>query len=880
MARRRLYHPSASVSPVVVLPAGTLTFVLTDLEGSTRTWDTRPLEMREAMVRHDEIVYGAVQRHAGTMVESGRAGDSVLAVFRTARDAASCALELQRAFRAAEWPGGLDLKVRIALHTGEVELRGGHYFGPPLNRCARVLALCHGGQILATQATVELLTEDPLPDLELSDLGLHKLKDLRRSERVHQLTDRTRPERFPPLHARPAYRTNLPILLTSFVGRQRELDELRRLMRTSRLLTLTGTGGSGKTRLAKQLAVEVADEVAGGAWFVELAPVSDPRLVARAVANTLDVEEQPGRPLIETLVEHCAERAMLLLLDNCEHLLLACAALATTLLASCPQLRIVATSREALNVGGEVTWRVPPLAGADAQRLFFDRARSRAGGLAPTDANTRAIDAICHRLDGIPLAIELAAARTAMMPLDEILRRLDRGLAVLTGGDRTASKRQQTLEAAIDWSYELLSEGERSLLRRLSIFAGHFSLDAAEAVCADEALPADSILEHLSQLVAKSLVQPVDDQYACLATIRAYARAKLAATDETAALRRAHATYFLDVARSRRPGALAAWLDRLEQDIDDLREALQWCVSADPQMGVQFAVVLYEFGLLRGYTREARALLEALLAALPASSADRPRVMLDLGVFAYTAGDFEVASARISEGLAGARAADDRELLSRGLVFQGNVALAAGQTERAKAALDEALTIARETRSARREAEALHHLGSLALVRGDRTHAHARFTQSLERRRSSGMADETGTTLMLRAFVSVLRSDLASARRDIVEALEICLALRDRHAAAWSLDVLACLAALDGEAGRAISLAGAAHAAFESTAQRPPAIWRELTAPIVAGARASLGPGEAEAAWDRGRALDFERALHYALAGEGERERQLRLPAG
>ncbi|MDQ2952519.1 MAG: adenylate/guanylate cyclase domain-containing protein, partial [Chloroflexota bacterium] len=305
---------------MVVLPVGTLTFVLTDLVASTRSWETQTRAMRAAMERHDEIVYAAVARHSGVMVESGRAGDSIFAVFRAAKDAASCAIEVQRAFRTAQWPERLSLRIRIALHTGEVELRGGHYFGPALNRCARVLALCHGGQSLTTQVTRELLVEDPPADVELTDLGLHRLKDLRRLERVYQLTDLSSSDRFPPLHSRPEYRTNLPILLTSFVGRERELAELRTLLHASRLLTLTGTGGAGKTRLAKRLANEVAGEMPAGVWFVELAPVSDPRLVARTVASALDVEEQQGRPLIETLVDHCTGTPMLLVLDNCEHL--------------------------------------------------------------------------------------------------------------------------------------------------------------------------------------------------------------------------------------------------------------------------------------------------------------------------------------------------------------------------------------------------------------------------------------------------------------------------------------------------------------------------------------------------------------------------------
>lgn len=848
---------------MAVLPVGTLTFLLTDIEGSTRTWETRTRAMRDAMALHDSIVYASVERHAGVMVESGRAGDSIFAVFRAAKNGALCALDIQRGFRTAAWPENLSLRIRVALHTGEVELRAGHYFGPPLNRCARVLALCHGRQTLVTQATRELLVEDPPSEVELTDLGMHRLKDLHRSERIYQMTDLTRPERFPPLHARPEYKSNLPIPLTSFVGRQRELAELRGLLRESRLLTLTGPGGAGKSRLARQLTIEVADEMPGGVWLVELAPVSDPRLVARTIATALDVEEQQGRPLIETLADRCGGPAMLLTLDNCEHLVGACAEVIEALLASCAQLRTVTTSREPLNIGGELTWRVPALDESEAVRLFADRERSRSPRSEPSDEHMRVVGEICRRLDGIPLAIELAAARASTLPLDEIRRRLDSGPAFLAGGSRTAARRQQTLEATIDWSFDLLSDAERTLFRRLAVFAGRFSLDAAETVCAREDLPRDTILELIVHLVSKSLLQTVDDRYAYLSTIRAYANAKLVASGEVDALRRAHTAYFLRIAESRPPGALADWLDRIEEEHDDVREALRWTIDADPQTGARMSAALYEFWLLRGYALEARSFLERLAAVLPATTV-RLRVLLDTGVFAYTSGAFDVATRLMQEGVTGARTFDDRELLARALVFHGVVALAAGRVDVAQSAFDEGLAIAQETGNERRQAEALHHLGALASVRGDLSLALRRYSESLDMRRRLGIADEAGPTLAFRALVLTLRSDLPGARADIVEALRIGLALRDRRAA-WSLDAQACLAALGGDVERALRLAGAAQAAFEATAQHPPALWRRFTEPVMERARTTLGAEAATAAMAAGRALTFEQALQYAL---------------
>jgi len=823
--------------------------------------------MRAAMVQHDAIVYAAVERHAGTMVESGREGDSVLAVFPRPKDAGEAALEIQRSFRAATWPEDLALKIRIALHTGEVELRGGHYFGPPLNRCARSLALCHPGQTVVTLATRELLAEDGPPDAELIDLGVHQLKDLKRSEHLFQLSDRTRPERFPPVQARREYRTNLRILLTTFVGRRRELDELRGLAVRSRLLTLTGPGGAGKTRLAKELALELADAMSGGAWLVELAPVSDPRLLARTVATVLDVEEQQSRPLVDSLVDRIAAGPMLLVLDNCEHLLHACAELAESLLGRCPELRIIATSREPLNIGGEVIWRAPSLAEHEAIALFVDRARARSPHFELTAQNDDAVRRICRQLEGIPLAIELAAARTAVLTPDEIARRLETGLALLGGGSRTAAPRQQTLEATIDWSYQLLDELERRLLRRLSIFAGRFSLGAAEAVCASDDLPRASILDHLAQLVAKSLVQPFGDGFGCLNTIRAYARAKLADAGEAATVSGAHARHYLALASGRRRGALATWLEEMEEDHDDLRVALAWCVANDPELGARLATALYEFWLVRGYALEARSSLEQLAARLPADSSLRPRALIDAGVFAYTAGAFDVAPRLIREGLAMARAVGDPALVARGLIDEGAVSLGTGALDEASSALDEALGIARDAGNVALEAWALHHLGTLAATRNDLPAAQAKLAESLRLRRQIGTADESGNTLAFIAVAAIRGGDLGAAREAIREALDIAQALRDRRAA-WSLDVLGCLTALEGEAERAIRLAGAAHATFESTAARPPEAWRRFTGPIMDAARRTLGADAADRAWESGRRLTFEEALSYATEGE------------
>jgi predicted ATPase/class 3 adenylate cyclase len=634
------------------LPEGTLTFLLTDLEGSTRRWDSDPDAMRSAMTRHDALIATAVGGHQGRLVEAGREGDSVLAVFRTADGAARCGLDIQRAFISEDLP-----KVRIAIHTGEAQLRGGHYFGPALNRCARVLALCHPGQILITRATQEVVADEPPARSQLLDLGVHWLKDLQRPEHVFQLKDLDNPVDFPPLKSLEERRHNLPEPLTTFVGREKELDELRRLMRGSRLLSIVGPGGVGKTRLALQLALPAVSELRDGAWLAELAPISDPALVPQVVASALGIPEQAGRSVTDTLAESLTGREALLLLDNCEHVVEAAAVLADRLLKASATLRILATSREPLQVPGETTWWAPPLPSSDAVELFNARAAAAEPGYRPNGSTT--VADICRSLDGLPLAIELAAARTHLMPVEEILDRLADRFRLLVGGSRTLAERQQTLEAAVDWSYDQLTADEQALLRRLSVFAGRFSVLDAERVCGD----GFETFDVLARLVAKSLVLADGGRYLCLDTIRAYGLRRLAASGEEAAVRRRHGAHFLEVARGAEPGRLAQWLDRLEDAHDNLRGALAWALTADPELGLLLADAAQLFWQLRGHNTEARRWLRSLLDAVPATSALRGRAEVELANFTYIENEMAEAARLLAEAEVHARAAGDRETL-------------------------------------------------------------------------------------------------------------------------------------------------------------------------------------------------------------------------
>ena len=467
-------------------PTGTVTFLFTDIEGSTKLWEQHPDAMRSAHARHDTLLRSAVQQHHGHIVKT--TGDGVHAAFATAPEALAAVLTAQRALRDEPWDPQAPISVRMGLHTGIAERRDGDYYGSALNRAARLMAAGHGGQTLLSAATQELV-RDHLPDeAGLRDLGEHRLKDLGRSEQVFQLQHPSLPADFPPLRSldNPALPNNLPQQVTSFIGRETQVAEVKARLNKTRLLTLTGAGGSGKTRLSLQVAADLLTGDGDGVWLVELAALTDPALVPQAVADVLGVKEQVGQPIQRTLVEWLKTKRLLLVLDNCEHLVGACASLAADLLRACPDVHLLASSREALNVAGEQTYRVPSLSLPDpkqaqtgeglsqfeAVRLFIERAQAVQPSFAVTSGNAPAVAQVCWRLDGIPLALELAAARVRSLSVDEINTRLDQRFRLLTGGSRTALPRQQTLRALIDWSYDLLTEREKALLCRLAVFAG------------------------------------------------------------------------------------------------------------------------------------------------------------------------------------------------------------------------------------------------------------------------------------------------------------------------------------------------------------------------------------------------------------------------
>src|ERR1700735_3943666 len=559
-----------------LLPTGTVTLLLADVEGSTQLWETQPEEMTAAFARLDDARSDLYSPHGGSgPVEQGE-GDIFVIAFARASDAVSCALELQRAPLAP-------IRLRIGVHTGEVQLRDeGNYIGPTINRTARLRDLGHGGQILLSGTTDALVVDMLPPDAWLTDLGAHELRGIPRPERVVQLCHPDLCNEFPPLRTLTNVAVQrLPAALTSFVGRAAELTQIREILSGNRLVTLTGAGGAGKTRLAIQVAGQLSGEFDDGVWYVDLAPITDPELVPITAARAFGLPDQAGRSTMDTLTRFVADREILVVLDNCEHLLDASAALISALLATAAGLTLLTTSREPIGVTGEVSWRVPSLSLDDeAIELFSDRARHARPEFSVTDDNATVVSEICRRLDGLPLAIELAAARVRALSLAEILESLHDRFRLLTGGARTAVRRQQTLRASVDWSHALLTEPERVLFRRLAVFMGGFDLDGAQSVCGGGDVERYQVLDQLALLVDKSLVVADDiggsTRYRLLETMRQYALEKLGESGEADVVRTRHRDYYTALADKLDLPAGSDYEQRLEQadtEIDNLRAA-------------------------------------------------------------------------------------------------------------------------------------------------------------------------------------------------------------------------------------------------------------------------------------------------------------------
>ncbi|HVE91468.1 MAG TPA: tetratricopeptide repeat protein [Actinomycetota bacterium] len=780
--------------------AGTTTFLMTDIQGSTPMWERNPDRMSEALTRHDEIMEHAVSSHEGRVLRPRGEGDSIFAVFTGAPGAVAAALDAQRALSVEPWPEDCVIRVRMAVHTGEVEDRYGDFYGPVVNRCARLRAIAHGGQVVVSETSRQLAAGSLPPLTDFRDLGSHKLVGLSEPETVHQLCHPDLDEDFPPLASLNSYVNNLPLQLTTFVGREAEVTEVKRSLGSTRLLTLAGAGGLGKTRLALEVAGRVLARYAGGVWLAELAPATSADMVVRAVASAVGAAEQPGRSPMQALVDHVGTQPMLIVLDNCEHVVGAAAELAGTLLRSCPALTILATSREPLRVSGEQVWRVPPLSlpdketlptefmSCEATRLFVDRAQLVCPSFEPASDRLSAVTRIVRQLDGMPLAIELAAAWVGILPVEEIERRLVDRFALLSRGSRTAEPRQQTLRAAIDWSHELLEPPERELLAGLSVFAGGFTLDAAEEVFGA------GVLEDLTSLVDKSLVgieeRDGTNRYVLLESVREYAVGKLA--ERGAEVRLRHLEWCLTLverASAELDGDEAAlWLNRLEAEHDNIRQALRCSMeSGRSESGLLLALGASTFWRIRGHWSESRQWIEQLLHLADPPAGVRGRALDVLGGLLLNTGDFDAAWERLHEAVSVRREAGDLLGAASSLSHLGDVAHTQGRFADARRSYEESLDLVRSAGNHEGLISALSRLGTMALAEENFTLARSLFTEALELQRESGNRQPMLATLHNLAMAANAQGDLATAESLFLECLEEARRLGNRRVVAASL---------------------------------------------------------------------------------------------
>ncbi|HEV2127127.1 MAG TPA: tetratricopeptide repeat protein [Thermomicrobiales bacterium] len=873
------------------LPHGNVTFLFTDLEGSTRLWRRYAEAMPDAYARHDLLLHRAVEAHRGVIYKV--VGDGCQAAFASAGDALDAALEAQRELVAEEWQTPEPLRSRMALHTGAAEPQpNGDYRTAILNVPGRLLGAGYGGQVLLSAATAELV-RDLLPSgVALRDLGERRLRDLPPA-RIYQLLAPGLPATFPPLNTIDARSHNLPEPPTPLVGREREVAAATAQLRSGsvRLLTLTGPGGTGKTRLALAIAADLIDDFDHGVTFVALAPVTDPALVASTIARELGVQEEAGRDLADLLIAHLREKRLLLVLDNFEQVAPA-ASLIAQLLAACPGLTVLATSRMRLHLRAERGFPVPPLAlpdlaapidtlmQAEAARFFVDRARAISPDFIVNVAVARSIAEVCHRLDGLPLAIELAAAWVTDLTPGEMLARLETRLPLLTDGAFDLPDRQRTLRSTIDWSYDLLSRDEQTLFRRLAVFAGGWLREAAVAVGNPPDHTGIDVDGGLTSLVDKSLIR-IDtdargDRYTMLETIREYGLDQLLASGEAEAVRRAHATQFLTFATNAAPGTWgsdqADWLDRLDLELDNLRAALTWAIDrAEAQTALDLGISMEKLWDVRGSLDEGRRWLEQAL-ALPMDGvrpAARAQAHSNAGSIAQSQGDLEGAR-RLQEQALAILVDLDTEGGQRGTAHTlnrlGIVAFLQGDSERADTLHEEALERFRDLDDKSAMATVLNNLGVTADHREEYDRARSLYEEALALQREAGDTQSIAIYLGNLGEVTRDQGDFPQAAAYYREALLLWAELRDRWNLTATLDGVAELAIAYKQPHHAARLLGAG-AALRAAAGVPlPENERAAYERSVAAAREALGDGAFDVEWAAGQAMTYDEAIREASA--------------
>jgi predicted ATPase/class 3 adenylate cyclase len=840
---------------MVEQPSGTVTLVLTDIEGSTRLLHELGRDAyREALAEHRLVVREACARHAGYEVDYE--GDAFFYAFSSASAALAAVSEAMRSLETGP------IRIRVGIHTGEPGLDPPKYVGLDVHLAARIVAAGHGGQVLVSQTTRDLLDDR----FVLCDLGEHRLKDLAGPQRLYQLLIDGLHDRFPALKTLENRPTNLPVQPTALIGREAELAEVCGLLRSdgARLLTLVGTGGSGKTRVALQVGAELLDDFRNGVFFVPLAAVSDPDFVLPTIAQALSLH-QIGGELREALAAYLSEKEMLLVLDNFEQILPAAPALGG-LLQQCPRLRLLVTSRAVLRVGAEQVYEVPPLPELDAVELFVERARAASSAFEPDPE----IAEICRRLDGLPLAIELAAARVRVLSTPELLRRLDERLPLLTGGARDAPERQQTLRATIQWSYDLLSEWEARLFRRLAVFTGGWTLDAAK-----DAAGAD--VDTLQSLVEKSLVRHSGERFGMLETIREYAAERLEGSGEADELKAGHARWFLAVAEEAEPYLRGAeqgsWLRRLDDEHENLRTALAYLAASDqPELELRLAGSLVRFWYVRSHLSEGRIRLENALAR-SGRNPDRflDKALYGAGLLAERQGDYERAEALVDERLALCRTLGDGGMIAAALLGSAVVAIALGRDRQGSDYYIECVDLARLHGAKRTLAMALGNLGDLAEREGDYERARQYCEEGLALFRELSDTHLVAIGLAALGSVALKQGRSSEARAFQVEGLQIAHELEDKEVITWCLESLAAQAAAEKQPDRAARLLAAADRLHEETgfAEYPNA--RQQNERTRATLEAELDQQRLTEALAQGRQMTLDEIVTYALRGESGR---------
>ncbi len=861
------------------LEFSTLTFFMTDIQGSTKLWESYPEPMRRALARHDEILQAAVEGNGGKVVKSKGEGDALFAVFGRPSDAASAAAAAQRALSAESWPATLEIKVRIGIHLGPVQVRDGDYFGTTVNRCARLKAIAHGGQVLLSEAAAVLVQGESPAGITLRSLGEHRLKDLTQPEHIFQLVAPDIPVEFPPVRSLSVLSNNLPIQTTRFIGREAQLAEVSRLLAGARLVTLAGAGGSGKTRLALQTAADLMEEYPDGVWLVEMASLSAPGQIPLAIADVLGVREEHGRSLEAVLIDHLRPRHTLLVLDNSEHLVKDCARIADMILRGCQMVTILATSREVLQVPGEVIYRVPTLAEDEAIRLFVDRATATQPAFRLTPENAPVIASICHRLDGIPLALELAAARVRVLSVQDIDARLNDRFRLLTGGNRTSLPRQQTLRGLIDWSHEMLSDQEKALFRRLSVFAGGFELEAAESVCSGEDMEEWEVLDLLTQLVDKSLVISEEREskarYRLLESLREYGAAKLRDAGEELDLRRRHLQWYLKVAleaekRSHGGGHQPASFNQLEREHDNMRSALLWCHS-DPESleaGLQMAGALDFFWRVRGYISDAKEQVLGLLGLSDPASASvgKATALVTAANLTRMQENGDEAASYATDAVAAARQVGDKTVLGRALLYLGWADINRKAYEQALTSLEEARELFGAVRDLFFQAETLAATANALRMRGELDQAETINAEALSLRRKIGDLHGVAVALRGSGWAAAVRKEPETAYPLFREALELIIPMHDLPCTYYALLGLAYVAGARGRHERVMQLWGAAESIRKAAGITAPP--RKEAAMAAREAEQALGAAEAERLGARGMAMGFAEATAFALGEE------------